>query len=326
MITSTIIDTPIDVVEEGLAVIRQEAAALEELADMINAGFADAVRLLVATPGRTIVAGIGKSGHIGRKVAATLSATGTSAYFLHAGEAMHGDLGMLRAGDTLIVLSNSGKTPELRPLVDHALAIGVPMVAIVSDPRSWLAEASDYVLLLPIVPEACPERIAPTTSSTMMLALGDALAVAAMRLRGVSRSELVGWHPGGNIGRDAMPVSVVVRRGDPLPLVVSHAGMRDVVFEMTSAGKGVAGVVDDFGALIGIITDGDLRRAFDRMLIATAGEIMTAHPRTVPGSATVAEARHLMTEAKITVMFVMDAENPTRPAAVLHIHDLAPTV
>ncbi|MGF7149252.1 arabinose-5-phosphate isomerase [Sphingomonas zeicaulis] len=325
MITSKIIEPPIDIVEEGLAVIRQEARALEALAHTVNASFADAVRLLVATPGRIIVAGIGKSGHIGRKVAATLSATGTSAYFLHAGEAMHGDLGMLRADDTMIVLSNSGKTPELRPLVDHALAIGVPMVAVVADPGSWLAEASDYVLMLPKVPEACPERIAPTTSSTMMLALGDALAVAAMRLRGVSRRELVGWHPGGNIGRDAMPVSLVVRRGDPLPLVVSHAGMRDVVFEMTSAGKGVAGVVDDAGDLIGIITDGDLRRGFDRMLIATAAEIMTANPRTVLGSVSVAEARHLMTEAKITVMFMMDTENPTRPVAVLHIHDLAPT-
>ena len=284
------------------------------------------MELLVRTSGRVIVAGIGKSGHIARKIAATLSATGTSAYFLHAGEAMHGDLGVLREGDALIVLSNSGTTPELRPLVDHALAIGVPIVAIVSVASSWLAQKADIALIMPKMAEACPERIAPTTSTTMMLALGDALAVAAMRLRGVSRNELVGWHPGGNIGRDAMPVGMLVRQGDPLPLVAPYAGIRDVVIEMSSIGKGVAGVVDDEGDLIGIITDGDLRRAFDRMLIATAGEIMTAKPLTVPGTVTVAEARQLMTDAKITVMFVMDAHRPTRPAAVLHIHDLALSV
>ena len=312
-----------DVRAAGQAVIRQEAEGLAQLAASLNDNFRQAVDRIVATPGRVIVTGMGKSGHICRKIAATLSATGSSAFFLHPAEASHGDLGLLRAGDLMLTLSNSGATPELRPLVAYARSIDVPIIAVASNPDSWLMRDADIALVLPPVPEACPERIAPTTSSTMMLALGDALAVAAMRLRGVSRHQLVGWHPGGNIGRDAMPVAAIVRRGDPLPLVTVTAGMRDVVIEMTSVGKGVAGVVDDGGQLIGIITDGDLRRAFDRMLTATAGEIMSAHPKTVSGSTTVGEARRMMIETKITVMFVMDADHPARPAAVLHIHDLA---
>jgi len=323
MILSVVTNPQINVVNAGIAVVRQEAEGLRQLARSLDERFSNAVRMIVATPGRVVVAGMGKSGHICRKIAATLSATGTPAFFLHPAEASHGDLGALRHGDTLLMLSNSGATPELKSMVDYASAIAVPMIAVASVPDSWLALASDIALILPAVAEACPERIAPTTSSTMMLALGDALAVAAMGARGVSRDELVGWHPGGNIGRDAMPVGAIARRADQLPLVAPHAGMRDVVIEMTSVGKGVAGVVDADGDLIGIITDGDLRRAFDRMLTATAAEVMTPAPKTVPGRATVAEARQLMNDARITVMFVMDSERPTRPAAVLHIHDLA---
>jgi len=317
------IDPAFDIRQAGHAVIQQEAAALIQLAASLDEVFSEAVQLIVGTAGRVIVAGMGKSGHVCRKIAATLSATGSSAFFLHPAEASHGDLGVLKPGDTMLVLSNSGATPELRPLVGYARKLDVPVVAVASEPKSWLMREADIALVLPQVPEACPERIAPTTSSTMMLALGDALAVAAMRLRGVSRRQLVGWHPGGNIGRDTMPVGDLVRLGEPLPLVTAQAGMRDVVIEMTSVGKGAAGVVDDAGNLIGIITDGDLRRAFDRMLTATAGEIMTANPKTVSGSTTVGEAQRMMIESRITVMFVMDPRSPTRPAAVLHIHDLA---
>lgn len=323
MILSMTAEARSSVLDAGIAVIQQETRGLSQLAQSLDERFADAVRLITETTGRVVVAGMGKSGHICRKIAATLSATGSPSFFLHPAEASHGDLGALQQGDTLLMLSNSGSTPELRALVNYALERGMPMIAIASAPRSWLIQAADVGLILPKVAEACPERIAPTTSSTMMLAMGDALAVAAMRSRGVSRDDLVGWHPGGNIGRDAMPVSAVLRQGDPLPLVAAHAGMRDVVIEMTSVGKGVAGVVDGQGDLVGIITDGDLRRAFDRMLTANATEIMTPAPKTVCARTTVAEARKLMTDARITVMFVMDPDWPTRPAAVLHIHDLA---
>lgn len=307
----------------GASVVRQEAQGLVDLASSLDANFANAVDCIVATSGRIIVAGMGKSGLICRKIAATLSATGSAAFFLHPAEASHGDLGSLKIGDTLLVLSNSGATPELRPMVAYARHAGVPIIAVASEARSELMLQADIAILLPKVPEACPERIAPTTSTTMMLALGDALAIAAMRIRGTSREELIRWHPGGNIGWQALEVGQLIRRTDALPLVKGGAGMRDVVIEMTSIGKGVAGVVDDDGALIGVITDGDLRRSFDRMLVARAEEVMTRDPKTVSGDVTVEQARELMIGSRITVVFVMDKDNPRKPMGLIHIHDLA---
>jgi arabinose-5-phosphate isomerase len=312
-----------DAKHHGITVIRQEAEGLLQLADELDDGFGLSVSQIVATRGRVIVAGMGKSGHVGRKIAATLSATGSPAFFVHPAEASHGDLGLLKSIDTMLILSNSGATSELRPLIAYAKSIGAPIIGVASDSNSLLMREADFRITLPQIPEACPELIAPTTSTTMMLAVGDALAIAAMRERGISRVELLQWHPGGAIGFRMLPVDSMLRMAGSLPLVTRATGMRDVVLEMTSTGKGVAGVVDDDGNLIGIITDGDLRRSFDRMLIATAGEIMTASPKTVKSGTRIEDALTLMSEAKITVVFVMRADDPRKPAGVLHIHDIA---
>jgi arabinose-5-phosphate isomerase len=318
-----LIAEPSDAKTHGRNVIMQEAEGLLQLAETLDTDFIDAVRQIVRTQGRVIVAGMGKSGHVGRKIAATLSATGSSAFFVHPAEASHGDLGLLKSVDTMLILSNSGATSELRPLIAYAKSIGAPIIGVASDANSLLMREADFRIQLPKIPEACPELIAPTTSTTMMLAVGDALAIAAMRERGISRVELMQWHPGGAIGWRMLPVDSMLRRTGPLPLVTRSTGMRDVVLEMTSTGKGVAGVVDDHGNLVGIITDGDLRRSFDKMLIATAGEIMTVSPKTVASGTRIEEALALMSEAKITVVFVMREDDPRKPAGVLHIHDIA---
>lgn len=314
----------VETLEAGRSVILQEAAGLSTLASAIDQSFVDAVNIILATQGRVIVAGIGKSGHVGRKIAATLAATGTASFFLHASEAAHGDLGMVTAGDLLLVLSNSGYSRELRPMLAYARRQGVPVVGIVSKRKSPLGLASDIVLQLPPAPEACPERIAPTTSTTMMIALGDALAMSAMQRRGITRHDIAQLHPGGDIGSRLAPVEEVINCDEPLPLVRWDAPMRDIVFEMTSGGKGVAGVVNEAGALVGIITDGDLRRAFDQVLTACAEDIMTRAPITVPRSAPVEDVLALMNSAKITVIFVTATNDPTQPVGIAHIHDLVP--
>lgn len=309
-------------IHHGADVIRTEATALVMLADHLGTEFAAAVELLVGARGRIIMAGMGKSGHIARKIAATLSATGSAAYYLHPGEASHGDLGMMRSGDVLLVLSNSGETPEVMAVLTHAERLAVPVIAMTAGADSMLARSASITLVLPDCGEACPEGVAPTTSTTMMLALGDALAVAAMRKRGTSRNELAHWHPGGRIGWGLQTLGALVRRTEPLPLVRPEASARDVVLEMTSYGKGVAGVVDETGDLVGVITDGDLRRAFDRMLLAVAGELMSRDPVTITKDATVDEALARMQENKITVLFVMEKAGSRRPWGLLHIHDL----
>lgn len=309
--------------ESGKSVIRQEAAALHQLADGLDGNFDAAVGLLLKTEKRVIVTGIGKSGHVARKVAATLAATGSPAFFIHPAEAAHGDLGMLMPGDCLLAFSNSGATPELSSIIAHASRLSIPIISVASRLDSPLARQADVHLSLPRIDEACPVRIAPTTSTTMMLALGDALAIAVMRLRGITRHDLALLHPGGNIGRRLMPVDQMIQRDAPLPLVHADTKMRDVVLEMTSVGKGVAGVVDETGHLIGIITDGDLRRSFDRIAIATARDIMTREPITIPSGTTLEDAYVLLNDAKITVAFVMAQDDPGRPVGVLHIHDLA---
>ncbi|OAN66262.1 KpsF/GutQ family sugar-phosphate isomerase [Sphingomonas sp. TDK1] len=309
-------------IDHGAEVIRAEAAALTMLAGVLDTDFSAAVDLLVGARGRIILAGMGKSGHIARKIAATLSATGCAAYYLHPGEASHGDLGMMRSGDVLLILSNSGETPEVVAVLTHAQRLAIPVIAMTAGAKSMLARNASITLVLPDCGEACPEGVAPTTSTTMMLALGDALAVAAMRKRGTSRTDLAHWHPGGRIGWGLQTLEALVRRTEPLPLVRAETCARDVVLEMTSCGKGVAGVVDMHGDLIGVITDGDLRRAFDHMLLAVAGELMTRDPVTITKDATVDEAVARMQENKITVLFVMERSGSRRPWGLLHIHDL----
>lgn len=311
------------VLEAGRDVIDQEAKALRSLYHALDDSFVDAVWLILKTRQRVIVTGVGKSGHVGRKVAATLASTGTPAFFLHAGEASHGDLGMLGPQDTLVVLSNSGFTREIRPLLSHARRLGVPVIGIASDCNSPLGRQADILLELPRTEEACPARIAPTTSTTMMLALSDALAIAVMRQRGIARDDLARLHPGGEIGYRLSPVDDILDGNAALPLVRMDAPLRDVVLEMTSVGKGVAGVVDQLGHLVGVITDGDLRRSIDQVLIAKAADVMTRTPITAPSGTSIEDVRALMVDSKITVIFVTDRENTRRPIGVVHIHDLA---
>jgi arabinose-5-phosphate isomerase len=266
---------------------------------------------------------MGKSGHIGRKFAATLASTGSPALFVHPAEASHGDLGMLMRGDLLIVLSNSGATIELRPIVRHARTLGIPIIGIASQMSSPVMRDADVRLPLPEAREACPANIAPTTSTVLMLALGDALAIAAMRERGVSRDGLQALHPGGNIGLRLKPVSTLMHPAPGLPVVGPETPMATVLVTMTTASFGVAGIVDAEGRLLGIITDGDLRRHADRLLDMTAEQVMTANPVTINADIYAEDALALMKAKRITSLFVMGGREgeEARPVGLIHIHD-----
>lgn len=315
-------DSPLDLGAIGSEVIRTEAAALSLLADMLGAEFADAVGRLSRTEGRVIVSGMGKSGHIARKIAATLASTGTPALFVHPAEAGHGDLGMIVRGDLLLLLSNSGETPELRALIDHGRRLSCTIVAIASRDASPLMAAADVRLLLPAAREACPVNIAPTTSTTLMLALGDALAIAVMRLRGTARETLRALHPGGAIGSRLMPVDTIMHGGLKLPLVAPALRMSDVMIEMSHKGFGIAGVIAD-DRLVGVITDGDLRRHSSHLFDQTAADVMTPTPVTVTEGVACEEALAVMEEHRITALFVVACDAPTRVVGLIHIHDLA---
>ena len=305
----------------GREVIGLEAAALSLLAQAVDESFCRAVALLLRVGGRVVVSGMGKSGHIGRKMAATLASTGTPAIFVHPAEASHGDLGMLIGGDVLLVLSNSGGTPELRSILTRARSLQVPVIAIASQAASPVMRQADVPLLLPCAREACPVNIAPTTSTAMILALGDALAMAVMRARGVSRDRLQALHPGGSIGLRLMPVAALMHSADRMPLVRPTALMRDVIVTMTAMSFGVAGVVDESGKLIGIITDGDLRRHINELMEGMAGDVMTRGPLTIRADELAEDALALMNANRITSLFVVSPAEPLRPVGLLHIHD-----
>ncbi|MES2498443.1 MAG: KpsF/GutQ family sugar-phosphate isomerase [Pseudomonadota bacterium] len=307
--------------ERGREVLRAEIDALIQLEAYLDDSFAVAVRMLEATKGRIVVTGMGKSGHMARKIAATFAATGSPAIFLHPAEAAHGDLGMVQHGDTLIVLSNSGSTPELSPVMQHCRALRIRIIGIASRIDSPVMQAADVRLLMPQVPEACPSNIAPTTSTAMMLALGDALAMALMDLRGVARDNLKQLHPGGAIGLRLMAVREMMHGGASLPLVSRDTPMREVIMIMTSMGFGAAGVVDDDGRLIGVITDGDLRRHIGELGDGVAADVMTRNPKTVPQDILAEDALMIMNDCKITTVFVMDNDRPDTPAGIVHIHD-----
>jgi arabinose-5-phosphate isomerase len=304
----------------GKSVLETEANAINVLAASLDHHFDDAVSLLLSLRGRVIVTGMGKPGHIARKIAATLASTGIPAFFVHPAEAAHGDLGMLVPGDAVIILSNSGETTELKAIIDHAVAHDFPIVGISSRKESALMRAATIGLLMPHAEEACPANIAPTTSTTMMLALGDALAMAAMQERGVSRDGFERLHPGGSIGRRLMRVAAVMHRGE-LPLVDSALSMREVVLKITQCSFGVAGVVDEAGVLVGLITDGDLRRHFDDLMTSTAADVMTHHPLTIATHEYAEDALALMNKRKITSMFVTEGDVDPRPVGLVHIHD-----
>jgi arabinose-5-phosphate isomerase len=305
--------------DAGRRVLRIEAEALLALAEALDGSFERAVERLVTTRGRIVVTGMGKSGHIARKIASTLASTGTPALYVHPAEASHGDLGMITRDDAVLALSNSGETPELADIVAYTRRFSIPLLAVVGRAHSSLVEAADLALVLPSRPEACPMGLAPTTSSTVMLALGDALAVALLERRGFGAREFSLLHPGGKLGKKLVRVEDLMHRGGALPLVALDTPMSDVLLEMTAKRLGCVGVVDGVGVLTGIITDGDLRRHMqDGLLGRHATEIMTAAPRTIQPHALAAEAIRVMNDCAITVLFVVERR---RPVGALHLHD-----
>lgn len=299
-------------------VIDAEAAALHTLSASLGDSFGEAVSLLLAANGRVIVSGMGKSGHIARKMAATFASTGTPAHFVHPAEASHGDLGMMTSGDVVIVLSNSGETPELADLVAYTRRFDIPMIGVASRETSTLLTQSDVAILLPQLGEACGTGIVPTTSTTMTLALGDALAIALMEHRKFTPENFRDFHPGGKLGAKLAKVRDLMHGGDSIPLVTENTPMSDTLLTISQKGFGVVGVMDAKGYLQGIITDGDLRRHMTGLLDMTAGQVMTSQPRTVRPDALAAEAIGVM-EGKITCLFVVDDDMQTQ--GILHIHD-----
>lgn len=309
--------------EAGRQVLATEATALHALADSLDERFAEAVALLDATSGRIVVTGMGKSGHVGRKIAATLASTGAASLFVHPAEASHGDLGMIVPGDTVLALSNSGETAELADLVEHCHRFGLPLVAITARAGSALANAANVALLLPPAAEACPMGLAPTTSTTMQIALGDALAVALLTRRGFTAQDFRQFHPGGRLGQRLRRVRDVMHKGDAIPLVTPDTGMDRALVIMTEKRFGCLGVTGADGRLIGILTDGDLRRAMDPNLLSrSVGEIMTQDPRTIGPDALADEALRAMNaaERRVTTLFVVDGARV--PLGILHVHDL----
>jgi arabinose-5-phosphate isomerase len=310
-----------DAIAVGRRVLAAEADALGAQVQALDEGFGRAVDLLFAAKGRIVCTGMGKSGHVARKIAATLSSTGTPAYFVHPAEASHGDMGAIARQDVLLLLSWGGETAELSDLITYAKRHRIPIVAIGANPDSTLIKAADVKLLLPRATEACPLGLAPTTSTTMMLSLGDALAVALMERKGFSPDQYRDFHPGGSLGRALIRVSDLMHSGAAIPLTGEDASMRDVLLTMASGRLGCVGVVDGQGALIGIVTDGDIRRhAEGGIENRKARQVMTAGPKIARPDQLAAEALALMTEKKITQLFVL-AEGSPAPLGVIHIHD-----
>ncbi|MEO6091860.1 MAG: KpsF/GutQ family sugar-phosphate isomerase [Novosphingobium sp.] len=310
------------ILARGREVVRIEAEALALLEKRLDGNFIEACQAIVRTKRQLVVTGMGKSGHIARKIASTFAATGTPAIYVHPGEASHGDLGILVEGDVLLVLSNSGNTAELRPILRYAQRAGIPIIGVAARRNSLVIELADIALLLPAAREACPANLAPTTSTTLQLALGDALAMTVMDLRGVSRQQLSALHPGGMIGLALTPAREIMHHRD-LPLVGTTAEMPHVISAMTSGCCGLAGVVDEAGALVGIITDGDLRRHFHVLQSATAGEVMTPAPKVIVGAMPAGDALRFLNDNEITAAFVVeDSRGAKVPVGIIHIHDL----
>ena len=300
-------------------VLTTAATALGTLADCLNGDFTHAVDLVLAAKGRVIVSGMGKSGHIARKIAATFASTGTPAHFVHPAEASHGDLGMVTTGDVALVLSNSGETSELADIVAHTRRFSIPLIGVAGRDGSTLLRQSDVAILLPPAAEACETGIVPTTSTTMTLALGDALAIALMEHRAFTPEHFRMFHPGGKLGAKLLKVRDLMHA--ELPLIGHDRPMGEALLEISRKGFGVVGVTDDAGLLAGIVTDGDLRRHMEGLLALTAGQVMTRAPRTVAPDALAETAVALMNDRKITCLFVIDPAKLGQVQGILHIHD-----
>lgn len=306
-------------IDVGRRVLQLEAEGLQALCDGLNGDFGRAVQILADATGRIIVSGMGKSGHIARKIAATLASTGTPAQFVHPAEASHGDLGMITEGDAALLLSNSGETSELKALIAYTRRFSIPVIGISSGAQSSLLDSADVALVLPGTPEACPMGLAPTTSTTMTLALGDALAVALMERKGFSPDQYQTLHPGGSLGQSLIRIEDIMHAGDSLPLAAEDDPMSDVLLIMTAKGFGCAGVCDQSGKLLGVITDGDLRRNMKpELLDMRAGQVMTPNPITIQRRALGVEALNSMNSSAITCLFVVEAHVPV---GILHIQD-----
>jgi arabinose-5-phosphate isomerase len=308
----------------GREVIQLEAEALQTLATRIDGQFADACRLILACTGRVIVTGMGKSGHIGGKIAATLASTGTPSFFVHPGEASHGDLGMITPADVVLAISNSGETEEILTILPIIKRMGVKLVALTGGLKSSLAQQADAVLNAGVEMEACPHNLAPTASTTVALAIGDALAVALLKSRGFTREDFARAHPAGSLGRRLLLyVNDIMHTGTTIPQVTEDASLSAALLEMTGKGLGMTGVVDNDGRLVGILTDGDLRRVLSQnvdVYRARITDLMTRHPKTTRADRLAAETVHVMRSLKINGLFVVD-ENQ-RVIGALNMHDL----
>lgn len=318
-------------------VIQQEAQTLVDLSASLGTSFVDACELLSSTSGRIVVAGIGKSGHVARKIVATLAATGSPAIYVHPGEAAHGDLGMIVPGDVVLVISNSGNTAELRILLDHAQKFAISTVGITSVSSSMVAKHCTVCIVVPPAVEACSVNIAPTSSTTQQLALGDAIAMVLMDGRDIGREEIKSLHPGGAIGLRLATVSELMHVADKMPLVALDLPMDDVITQMTSMGFGIAGVLDEEGHLAGIITDGDLRRHFKLLDKVCAHDVMTCNPKVLRAGMAAEDALRFLNTAKVTCAFVVaddDSAFPAvgggggavangrqKPVGIVHLHD-----
>ncbi len=309
---------PFNAVESAKRVLRCEVDGLKALESALDDSFVALVNLVYGLKGRLIISGMGKSGHIARKIAATLASTGTPSYFVHPAEASHGDLGMITEGDAVLCLSNSGETAELRDIIGYTRRFSIPLIALVRRAGSVLVESADIAVVLPESPEASPTG-APTTSTLMMLAYGDALAMALLEKRGFTSTDFGIFHPGGKLGKAFIRCADIMHKGDELPLVSESEPMEKVLLTMTAKRFGCAGVVDASGKLLGVITDGDLRRHMGNTLLAEkASHVMTKAPITVTPQQLAAEALGIMNSKNITCLFAVESG---KPIGIVHVHD-----
>ncbi len=315
---------PQEAIASALRTIATEQAGMQALAAALENGlaepFAQAVEILAAIEGRVIVTGVGKSGHVGSKLAATLASTGTPAFFVHPAEANHGDLGMIARDDAIIAMSWSGESVELKGIIAYSRRFSIPLIAITAGENSALGREADVRLLLPRAPEACPHGLAPTTSALLQLVIGDALAVALLEARGFTPDHFRTFHPGGQLGASLTQVREIMHVGEKVPVVAAGTGMREAILEMSGKGFGCVAITDAAGLLVGIITDGDIRRQIDNDLLSlTVDQVMTRGPKTVRPETLVAKALQMINASAITALMV---EDEGRPIGLVHLHDL----
>ena len=314
------------ILDEARKVIQAEAAAVAALAERLDSSFEKAVQMILASSGRVVVSGMGKSGLVGQKIASTMASTGTPAFFLHPAEGIHGDLGMIMTGDVVIGISNSGETEELLRILPVIKRLGANLIAMSGNPTSNLARSSDVFLDVSVAEEACPLGLAPTSSTTATLAMGDALAVALLVERGFKAEDFAIFHPGGSLGkRLLLRVEDLMHGGDSIPLVQEEMLMKEALFVITSKGLGITGVTDAQGGLLGVITDGDLRRCLERgedILHSTAGSLMRRNPKRILRRELAAAALQMMERHSITTLFAFDDEQSQSPCGVIHLHDI----